>query len=287
MVKIYDCFLFNNELDMLELHLSEMYDHVDYFIIGEANRSFKGEPKPYNLLDNWERFKPWADKIRRIQIDSIPHPDPWVNEDLDREFLKHGLHDAEEWDIIICSDCDEILSSTALGNMRKLTQYWYFALNVPQFYYRLNYLMTEWSTTDGYRVIWHTMGRAPRYKYLGEINGMRKLKGHQNNDNEVTVWHAGWHFSFMGDEQFVYQKLKTFDYTWLGEFKAQTYDLDKCIQENRWIDNDAKFELARVNTYFPQTVINNRERWDKWIIQRDNLRDVRNILNPRLAPIND
>ncbi len=35
-VRIYDAFMFNGELDMLEVRLEELYDVVDYFVIGAA-----------------------------------------------------------------------------------------------------------------------------------------------------------------------------------------------------------------------------------------------------------
>lgn len=34
--QIYDAFMFNSELDMLEVRLLELYDFVDYFVICEA-----------------------------------------------------------------------------------------------------------------------------------------------------------------------------------------------------------------------------------------------------------
>lgn len=37
-VRIYDAFTFNTELDMLELRLTELYDMVDYFVIGAEPR---------------------------------------------------------------------------------------------------------------------------------------------------------------------------------------------------------------------------------------------------------
>ena len=41
MNKIYDCFNFFNELDILELRLNILYDVVDYFIIVESNKTLK------------------------------------------------------------------------------------------------------------------------------------------------------------------------------------------------------------------------------------------------------
>ena len=36
MVKVYDCFLFNNELNMLNLRLHELDNVVDFFVLVEA-----------------------------------------------------------------------------------------------------------------------------------------------------------------------------------------------------------------------------------------------------------
>ena len=38
---IIDCFLFFQELDILEIRLKYLYDFVDKFIIVEANESFQ------------------------------------------------------------------------------------------------------------------------------------------------------------------------------------------------------------------------------------------------------
>ena len=67
-MKTYDCFTFFNELDVLEIRLKEMWDVTDYFVIAESNLSHSGKPKDYILLDNWERFKPYEEKIRRIPV---------------------------------------------------------------------------------------------------------------------------------------------------------------------------------------------------------------------------
>ena len=36
-MKIYDCFNFFNELDILEMRLNILYDYVDYFVIVESS----------------------------------------------------------------------------------------------------------------------------------------------------------------------------------------------------------------------------------------------------------
>lgn len=47
--KIYDCFLFYNELELLEIRLQEMSLAVDYFVLVEASETFKGKLKPFFL----------------------------------------------------------------------------------------------------------------------------------------------------------------------------------------------------------------------------------------------
>ena len=39
--KIFDTFLFYNELDLLEIRLETLNDHVDFFVISEATKTFR------------------------------------------------------------------------------------------------------------------------------------------------------------------------------------------------------------------------------------------------------
>ena len=43
--KIFDVFLFFNELDLLELRLETLYEVVDYFVITELFETFSGKSK--------------------------------------------------------------------------------------------------------------------------------------------------------------------------------------------------------------------------------------------------
>ena len=49
-MKIYDSFLFFNELDLLEIRLELLYDKVDYFIISECDSSFSGLDNHFILM---------------------------------------------------------------------------------------------------------------------------------------------------------------------------------------------------------------------------------------------
>jgi beta-1,4-mannosyl-glycoprotein beta-1,4-N-acetylglucosaminyltransferase len=42
---VYDCFIFFNELDLLEIRLNELDDIVDKFVLVEADRTFQNSEK--------------------------------------------------------------------------------------------------------------------------------------------------------------------------------------------------------------------------------------------------
>lgn len=50
--KILDAFLFYNELDLLKARLAYLGEHVDQFIITEANIDFAGKPKLFCSMPN-------------------------------------------------------------------------------------------------------------------------------------------------------------------------------------------------------------------------------------------
>lgn len=145
MRKIYDCFPFFNEFDILEIRLKELWDHVDYFVISEANTTHRGNPKPFYLLDNFERFKPYADKIIHVPVTDMPgfhNGDYWPNEHHQRDCLVRGLGSAAREDIIMISDVDELIRGSVAAELRTDFDHHLWAFRMPTFHYRFNYMWT-------------------------------------------------------------------------------------------------------------------------------------------------
>ena len=65
-MKIYDCFTFLNELDLLEIRLNELNDVVDYFVLVESKKTWQNNTKSCIFLDNQDRFKQFLHKIIRV-----------------------------------------------------------------------------------------------------------------------------------------------------------------------------------------------------------------------------
>ena len=70
--KIFDCFTFYNEIEMLHVRLEELYDFVDYFILCEAPLTFRGKTKNLFYEENKKMFEKYNDKIIHIVDNEIP-----------------------------------------------------------------------------------------------------------------------------------------------------------------------------------------------------------------------
>ena len=65
--KVYDCFMFFNELDLLQLRLETLNPYIDYFVISECDSTFSGLDKPFFYEKNKEKFSKFADKIIHVK----------------------------------------------------------------------------------------------------------------------------------------------------------------------------------------------------------------------------
>lgn len=110
-MKVYDCFTFFNEFELLELRLKSLYDVVDYFVLIEADKTQINQPKPFYFDENKERFAEFLPKIRNLKIQmEVPYKGTgdWSIENAQRNSILYGLQDAAPDDLIFISDLDEI-----------------------------------------------------------------------------------------------------------------------------------------------------------------------------------
>ena len=237
-MKIFDVFTFYNELDLLELRMNILGDSVDYFVINEANITFTGKPKPLFFQENRKRFKKWEDKIiHHVTIDdnktfeayySDIHyhrsmleeniyqlPLPYQRACFHKDSAIYGLLDkAEDDDIILTSDADEIANPEALKCMDE----WFdpnhhYVLTGPLFYYYLNVKCEEqWMGT-----------RVCDFKTLKSMS-VDKLR--QSHQDAYKLANASWHWSFFGDADTVRQKMDAYEHQEnnLEEFRSSMED---------------------------------------------------------------
>lgn len=110
-MKIYDCFTFFNELDLLEMRFNILNDKVDFFVLVEATKTHSGEKKELFFERNRDRFSNFSNKIIHIIVDDLPeikNGDRWLLENFQRDAIMRGLSGCGGNDIIVISDLDEI-----------------------------------------------------------------------------------------------------------------------------------------------------------------------------------
>ena len=105
--KIIDCFVFNDEIDLLEKRLRLLDSVVDKFVLVESKFTHAGTPKPLYFNENIEKFKSYEDKIIHIVIDEFPesiiydptesdvdetHQIHWFRENYQRNEILRGLY---------------------------------------------------------------------------------------------------------------------------------------------------------------------------------------------------
>ena len=265
-MKIYDCFTFFNELDLLEIRLQELYDTVDYFVIAEANMSHSGNPREYCLLANWERFKPWHDKIRYFQIDDFPVTNnSWVREKFQRVALQRGLTDMAPEDLIIISDLDEIPRADIIDLIKvDKNNYERYVLRVPLFRYKFNFLKWYQPVINQQMIVTRAHVFTNPEKERDYTHAWLPPA-----PDVVYLEHAGWHFSYLGNDSNAVHKLQNFAHTEQNVPEiVDVFSIDRMIQ-NKCGPNPAdveKFEYVILDDYFPKCIVDNQERYKDLII---------------------
>jgi hypothetical protein len=261
-MKTYDCFTFFNELDVLEIRLQEGWDTVDTFVIAEANMSHSGKPKEYILLDNWERFKPYADKIKRVQVDDFPvTPDSWVREKHQRWSLGKGLTELQPDDIVIVSDLDEIPRAEMIDMIKgDENAYERYILCIPMFQYKINYMKI------------YDIAKQPN---IMVVRGQAFSNAQQEREytfpwihkpqDLVFVDHGGWHFTYFGDDDAAITKIKNFAHTETDnpEMIAK-HDIEYFVENksgHHGPSHPERFEYVQVDEYYPRCILDKLDYW--------------------------
>lgn len=250
-MRYFDVFPFFNELDLLELRLKTLDAYVDQFVLVEAPWTFQGNPKPLIFGENWDRFGKWNHKIRQVvMVENIETDNAWKREYATRNRMLSGLYDAEPDDFIFQSDLDEIWDPEHRDDLpdERLVTY-----GMHHFYYTLNSV------------------RVPNLMWAGTRRVRRKdwLTGQaiRTSQGELLEW-AGWHFSFLGDAVQASEKLKAFSHT---EYSGPVYtDVDRiarCIEKGVDLINPAaKYVPVPVDETFPKPLLEEPERWQKFLL---------------------
>lgn len=287
-MKIYDCFIFFNELDLLELRLRILDKVVDYFVIVEAKKTHSGKDKPLNFLENKERFKKWENKIIYVIPEKLPLPtkiyfkDNWrMNSVLgigrfrpeiaQRKCVKEGLKKAKNEDLVIISDLDEIPNPKKIDLIKKLLKdpkNKVICLNQKMYYYYLNGLKQE--NWPGPRVCTYKTFKnyfGSHSENLRRLRSMRLRLKMKLNKGVKNIKEGGWHFSYLGNPETISEKIKSISHV---ENDREEFTSVKKIKNrvNEGLDLFGRkdgIKYVPIDDSFPLEIRKNKKKYSKFI----------------------
>lgn len=238
---IIDCFIFYNELKLLDFRLEYLYDYVDYFVLVESTHTFAGNPKKLYFKSNRDRYAKYLDKIIYVKVKDMPNNgNPWDNEIHQRNCIKRGLKQLklQDRDKVVIGDLDEIPDGILLSKINNnecynlmMRPYFY---DIEHFYYNINCLASKLVNVN-----------MITEKTIQEIRD-------SNFPNYVT---CGWHLTYFGDVDFIINKLANFSHQ---NYNTPEYNKEyilTCLKEKKNLFIEKKRHIGfmdiKLNNYLP------------------------------------
>ena len=272
--KIFDCTTFYKANLLFETRFNILKNHVDYFVVCEANKDHVGNRKNFNF--NTELINKYPDKIIYIKVEDLPNIRIKGKKDYDllkiqMENLFKGLKKANDEDLVLFSDEDEIPNPKYLNEFEK-NKFKFDIFLQNMYYYKLN--IQSLSEGDGN---WPG-SRICKKKNLKSFFKLRTLKTKNINypfwrfDKEKSIQlikNGGWHFTYLMKPNEISQKIKSMAHT---EFNREEFvDEEKIkIKIEKLQDpfnRNLKLKKVKIDENYPEYIKNNIKIFKNWILE--------------------
>ncbi len=295
-MRIFDCFMYFDEEIVLDTRLNYLDQYVDYFVIIESCFTHRGDNRKLKFDIN--KFKKFKDKIIYKVFDKIPekiyqiHEDEKENtksgkyivnallrENGQRNYISEGIRDAEDEDMILVSDVDEIPNLSKI-NIKEIKEK-IILFKQDMFYYKFNLKLPkiEWTGT-----------KACKMKNFVDAQWLRNIKDRKypfyrldtlfSKNKYISVKivnNGGWHFSNIKSAEEIEHKLKS--YLHHREFDLEPLDTEgiKKIMENKQAIYDLRVDKTvnkigtgdKLEKYnidkLPEVIKLNLNKYKKWL----------------------
>ena len=281
-MKVFDSFIFFNELELLEMRLNILNDVVDYFVLTESPFTVSGNEKPLYYQENKDRFGKFNDKIVHHITEEIPNDfthllekskfhvaykenDPYGTPMIDlpvrfqralfnRNNSAFGIEKAgvTDEDLVITSDADEIINPLLLQDLEWFNPSNHYVAECRAFYYKLNILYQEdWMGS-----------RLCTWKHLKNTTIDQHRQDHQNAHR---IEDAGWHFSFFGNAEDFKLKLASYEHTENNTDQVTSTASEKIEQGLDPLGRTNKLVTVPIDDSYPDYITTNQEKYAEFI----------------------
>ena len=254
-MKIYDCFMYFDEEVVVDVRLNTLNEFVDYFVIVESRFTHKGDRR--ELKFNLKKFERFKDKIIYLiyekepkEIEKVLDEDIKIEKDRkyilnaahrengQRNYIQKGLTGAEENDLILISDVDEIPNLSKL-NFNKIKEK-IILFKQDMFYYKFNLHLPNliWTGTKGCKKKnlinpqWLRNIKDRKYYFFRIDAFFSKVKYMSIN----IINDGGWHFSNIKTPKEIEHKLRSYlHHREFDERPLSVGEIDKIIKNKQAI----------------------------------------------------
>ena len=254
-MKIFDCFMFYDEELLLDIRMNILDEFVDFFVISESKNYHNGLRR--NLKFNINHYPKFKNKIIYLVHDHQPDGirevssednesdlsekkilNAHIRENDQRNFIQTGLSNANENDLILVSDVDEIPNLEKIDLRYINNKIIMFEQNI--FYYKLNRYLNNfiWFGTkackkrDLINPQWLRNIKNKKYPFFRLDTFFSK----QKYIDKYYIRNGGWHFSNLKNSDDIELKLKS--YLHHRDYEVEELGKDKIeelIKENKTI----------------------------------------------------
>tara|TARA_B100000029_G_scaffold329198_1_gene321532 strand:- start:766 stop:1572 length:807 start_codon:yes stop_codon:yes gene_type:complete len=266
---IFDCFQYFNEEHIAEIRFNILDEFVDTFVIVESTVNHQGKPKKLHFDIN--KYKKFRNKINYIVVDDTPESikkphkgGESLVEQHQRNSIMKGIKDADDNDLIILSDVDEIPNLNKLNEFDKNK---YAVFSQKMFMYKLNLLNLRENNWHGSKVCLKKNFKSPQWlrnlkfkKYpFWRIDKIRNLQ---------IIKDGGWHFAYLQSPENISKKIKSFAH---GEFNKDNISNEENIKlkiekGQDIFDRGYNLKKVEVDSTFPRYILKNKDKLKKWIV---------------------
>lgn len=200
---VIDTLLFNNEFDMLDIHLAITEQYVDCWIILEASRTFSGIPKPYYLKDNFHKYQQrYGDRIQVVTLELQEHEINLVCETRMRQAIAPALEHCDAEDIVIHGDLDEIINPESWAEIIATMDQHNQPVSCGFEMYMYKFDQRADRGWKGSVVARRRMFDTPHELYKGN-----SVKRKDRNHCVGLKTPVGWHWTWMGSDELIRNKV--------------------------------------------------------------------------------
>ena len=297
-MKIFDCFMFYDEERLLDIRLNILDKFVDFFIIVESEYFHNGKKR--SLKFDINKFKKFENKIIYLIHKNEPSGIFKINDNDDestqsyklitnahlrendqRNYISEGLTKADNDDLILISDVDEIPNFNSIDLSKINNQIIMFEQEI--FYYKFNRYLPNFK--------WYGTKACKKKNFINP-QWLRNIKNKKFSlwrfdtlfsknkyINKIFIQDGGWHFSNIKNADDIELKLKS--YLHHRDYEAEELGNDKIkelIENNETIydmfgdkkskkySDDKRKKLEKYDLKkLPQYIQNNLDTYKEWI----------------------